>query len=67
MTKVINPEEKISAALGAFLFFIPLITGKRTEFVVFYMKQNFALILISILFNIIVFIPFIGTFIYWVG
>lgn len=58
-SKISNPKEKISAALGAFIFFLPHFTGEKTEFVVFYMKQSFGLFLISLGLSILNFLPFI--------
>lgn len=63
MPQITNPEEKMIAALWAFAFFIPLIMGKKTEFVTFYMRQNFGL---SIGFFVVsffhFFLGFIGLF-----
>lgn len=51
--QITDPKEKMSAALGAFLFFIPHFTGKKTEFVTLYMRQNFALFLIGLVLTIL--------------
>lgn len=50
-----NPtiEEKKSGALWALLFFIPLFLKTRTEFVTFYMKQNFWIFILNIIFQIL--------------
>lgn len=48
MNTTITNEEKKAAALWAFMFFIPVFMKTRTEFVTFYMKQNFWLFILHI-------------------
>lgn len=47
-TSTVPQQERVAAALGAFLFFIPILMEKKTEFTVFYMKQGFLLFAISV-------------------
>ncbi|PID84349.1 hypothetical protein CSB09_01410 [Candidatus Gracilibacteria bacterium] len=51
--KQANSQEQIAGALGAFLFVIPPIMGQKTEFTLFYMRQNFLIILCMMIFVII--------------
>ncbi len=53
-------QERIAGALGAILFFLPILMNKKTEFTVFYMRQNFVLMIASVLVWVITMIPFIG-------
>lgn len=54
-TMNMNPtmEERKAWALWALLFFIPLFLKTKTEFVTFYMKQNFWIFIASIIFQIL--------------
>ncbi len=38
-----SSQEKILAAFTAFVFFLPLIVGRKTDFIAFYMRQSFPL------------------------
>ena len=64
-TNPVNPEnqERIAAALGALLFFIPILMNKKTDYTVFFMRQNFVLFLASLLGAILTIIPFFGFFV----
>ena len=57
---ITNPEERISAMLAAICFILPYFTNKKTEFVVFFMKQNFMLTVAIIILKCFSFLPFIG-------
>lgn len=62
---ITDPSEKTAAALGAFMFFIPYFMDKRTEFTTLYMRQNFGIWIVYIIFNIllkiIVNVAFMGS------
>lgn len=38
-----NPQEKLAGALGSVLFFLPFFLGVKTEYVMNFMRQAFAL------------------------
>lgn len=44
----VSAQEKLAAACGSIIFFIPLLMGVKTAFVVKYMKQGFFINLIQI-------------------
>jgi hypothetical protein len=39
ITPPVSAQEKLSAALGSVVFFLPILMGVKTEYVVRYMKQ----------------------------
>jgi uncharacterized membrane protein len=64
MNTSIDPQEKVAGALGAFLFFIPFLMGKVTDFTLFYMRQGFLLLILGIIVWIIGMVaPFLGIII----
>ncbi len=50
-------QDRIIAALSCFVFFIPHLMGRRTEYILFYAKQG---LLIGLALFIASFLPFIG-------
>lgn len=58
--KITDSKEKLSAALGALVFFAPVFTAKKTEFVTFYMRQSFGLFLVQVVLMILGMIPVLG-------
>lgn len=42
-----NSQERIAGALGALFFIIPVFMNQKTEFTLFYMRQNFLIVLID--------------------
>ncbi len=49
----VSAQEKLSAALGSIIFFLPILMGVRTEYVVKYMKQGFGINIIQITCSIV--------------
>ncbi len=49
----VSAQEKLSAALGSIIFFLPILMGVKTEYVVKYMKQGFGINLIQIICSIV--------------
>lgn len=47
-TSTVPQQERVAGALGALLFFVPILMQKKTEFTVFYMKQSFLLFVIDV-------------------
>lgn len=60
MEKITDPNEKMIAALAALCFFIPAFFGKKTEFVVFYMRQSFGIGIVFIILSLLSKIPVLG-------
>lgn len=60
MEKITNQQERTTAALAAFLFFLPAFIGKKTEFVTFYMRQSFGFWIVFIVLSILSKIPVLG-------
>ncbi|MGP1582886.1 MAG: hypothetical protein ACTTH6_01480 [Candidatus Altimarinota bacterium] len=58
--KITDSQEKMSATVGAIIFFAPHFMAKKTEFVTFYMKQSFGLVLVDIILGILAILPVIG-------
>lgn len=58
--KITDSQEKMSAAVGALIFFAPHFMEKKTEFVVFYMKQAFGLVIVNIILSILTIVPVVG-------
>jgi uncharacterized membrane protein len=48
LTPTVSGQEKIAAALGSILFFIPIIMDLKTPYVIGYMKQGFAINILSL-------------------
>jgi hypothetical protein len=46
-------QDRIAAAAGAIIFFLPILMGVRTPFVIKYMKQGFLLNLIGIISSLV--------------
>lgn len=49
----ISAQEKLAAACGSIIFFIPLLMGVKSVFVVKYMKQGFFINLLQIIGSIV--------------
>lgn len=47
-TSTVPQQERVAGALGSFLFFVPILMEKKTEFTVLYMKQSFLLFVIDV-------------------
>lgn len=52
-TPTVSPQEKLASALASFFFFAPFLMGKKTPYVVKYMKQGFFINLIELLCSIL--------------
>lgn len=52
-TTITDPKERTAATLGALMFFLPHFMNKKTEFVTFYMRQNFAIWILYVIANIL--------------
>lgn len=44
---IISQQERVVATLASFLFFLPILMKKKTDFTVFYMKQSFLLFVVN--------------------
>lgn len=64
-TKVIEKDEKIAALAWALIFFLPCFMKKKTDFVVFYMKQAFGLFLVVLALSIVWFILWMILSVFW--
>jgi uncharacterized membrane protein len=53
LTPTVSPQEKLSAALGSIVFFLPILMGVKTEYVVGYMKQGFAINIIQVVCSLV--------------
>ena len=66
-TPVQNPvdqQERLAAAIGALIFFVPFLMDKITEFTVFYMRQGFIIFVLSLIVWVLAMIfPFLGVII----
>lgn len=49
----ISAQEKLAAALGSIVFFVPIIMDVKTPYVVRYMKQGFALNIVQLLCSVV--------------
>ena len=52
-TTTVPSQERIAAALGSIVFFVPLLMNLKTPFVVKYMKQGFLINLVSLVIGIV--------------
>jgi uncharacterized membrane protein len=49
----VSAQEKLSAALGSVIFFLPILTNVKTGYVVKYMKQGFFINLVQVLLSVV--------------
>lgn len=49
----IPQQERVAATLASFLFFLPILMKKKTEFTAFYMKQSFLLFVVNVSFMVV--------------
>jgi uncharacterized membrane protein len=47
-------QDRVAAALGAILFFLPILMERKTEFTVFYMKQAFLIFVAEVALMVLV-------------
>ena len=60
----VSAQEKLAAACGSVIFFLPLLMGVKTTYVVKYMKQGFFINIIQITGSIIsIFLWFLSSFV----